>query len=68
MLKKELGLDEEDIIDLPILFKVIEEEEEEKKSIPRVAAYYPDMVQHIIKNLLKVHSHFDNLLILYMEN
>ncbi|XP_048054928.1 protein-arginine deiminase type-2 isoform X1 [Megalobrama amblycephala] len=50
VLKKELGLDEEDIIDLPILFKVMEEEEEEeeKKSIPRAAAYYPDMVNMIV--------------------
>ncbi len=51
MLKKELGLDDEDIIDLPILFKVLEE-----KTGPRAVAYYPDMVQHIFKNLLNVHS------------
>ncbi len=51
MLKKELGLDDEDIIDLPILFKVLEE-----KTVSRAVAYYPDMVQHIFKNLLNVHS------------
>ncbi|KAK2889509.1 hypothetical protein Q8A67_014884 [Cirrhinus molitorella] len=43
VLKKELGLDEEDIIDLPILFKVIEE-----KTGPRAVAYYPDMVNMIV--------------------
>uniref|UniRef100_A0A8B9HGN8 Peptidyl arginine deiminase, type II n=1 Tax=Astyanax mexicanus TaxID=7994 RepID=A0A8B9HGN8_ASTMX len=42
VLKKELGLDEEDIIDLPILFKVIPEEEN------RAVAYYPDMVNMIV--------------------
>lgn len=36
VLRKELGLDEEDIIDLPILFKVEDD--------IRAAAYYPDMV------------------------
>lgn len=60
MLKKELGLDDEDIIDLPILFKLIEE----KKMSTRAVAYYPDMVQHIIKDLLKVHSHLLFLLTL----
>lgn len=44
VLKKELGLDDEDIIDLPILFKVIEE----KDSVPRAVAYYPDMVNMIV--------------------
>ncbi|XP_067316408.1 protein-arginine deiminase type-2 isoform X2 [Pseudorasbora parva] len=44
VLKKELGLDDEDIIDLPILFKVIEEE----KTSPRAVAYYPDMVNMIV--------------------
>uniref|UniRef100_A0A671KBA3 protein-arginine deiminase n=1 Tax=Sinocyclocheilus anshuiensis TaxID=1608454 RepID=A0A671KBA3_9TELE len=43
MLKKELGLDDEDIIDLPILFKVLEE-----KTGPRAVAYYPDMVNMIV--------------------
>ncbi|KAM3877600.1 protein-arginine deiminase type-2 [Diretmus argenteus] len=45
VLKKELGLDDEDIIDLPILFKLLEEN--------RAAAYYPDMVNMIVlgKNL-----------------
>ncbi|XP_059415822.1 protein-arginine deiminase type-2-like isoform X2 [Carassius carassius] len=41
VLKKELGLDDEDIIDLPILFKVLEEE-------TRAVAYYPDMVNMIV--------------------
>ncbi|XP_062852683.1 protein-arginine deiminase type-2 [Trichomycterus rosablanca] len=46
VLKKELGLDEEDIIDLPVLFKVIPEE-------ARAVAFYPDMVNMIVlgKNL-----------------
>lgn len=39
MLKRELGLDDEDIIDLPILFKLVEDEKEY-----RAVAYYPDMV------------------------
>uniref|UniRef100_A0A671S342 protein-arginine deiminase n=1 Tax=Sinocyclocheilus anshuiensis TaxID=1608454 RepID=A0A671S342_9TELE len=43
VLKKELGLDDEDIIDLPILFKVLEE-----KTHPRAVAYYPDMVNMIV--------------------
>uniref|UniRef100_A0A673MBW8 protein-arginine deiminase n=1 Tax=Sinocyclocheilus rhinocerous TaxID=307959 RepID=A0A673MBW8_9TELE len=43
VLKKELGLDDEDIIDLPILFKVLEE-----KTDPRAVAYYPDMVNMIV--------------------
>ncbi|XP_036427000.1 protein-arginine deiminase type-2 isoform X2 [Colossoma macropomum] len=42
VLKKELGLDEDDIIDLPILFKVDTEEEN------RAVAYYPDMVNMIV--------------------
>ncbi|XP_022617089.1 protein-arginine deiminase type-2 isoform X1 [Seriola dumerili] len=47
VLKRELGLEEEDIIDLPILFKLSEEEEY------RAVAYYPDMVNMIVlgKNL-----------------
>lgn len=36
VLKRELGLDDDDIIDLPILFHVIEN---------RAVAYYPDMVR-----------------------
>lgn len=36
VLKRELGLDDDDIIDLPILFHVTEEN--------RAVAYYPDMV------------------------
>ncbi|XP_043097375.1 protein-arginine deiminase type-2 isoform X2 [Puntigrus tetrazona] len=43
VLKKELGLDDEDIIDLPILFKVLEE-----KNCSRAVAYYPDMVNMIV--------------------
>lgn len=46
VLKKELGLDDEDIIDLPILFKVMEEKNED--SVPRAVAYYPDMVNMIV--------------------
>ncbi|XP_055724534.1 protein-arginine deiminase type-2-like isoform X1 [Salvelinus fontinalis] len=44
VLKRELGLDDEDIIDLPILFHVMEN---------RAVAYYPDMVNMIVlgKNL-----------------
>ncbi|KAJ8259584.1 hypothetical protein GJAV_G00171120 [Gymnothorax javanicus] len=38
VLKRELGLEEEDIIDVPILFEL------EEKHL--VAAYYPDMVRH----------------------
>ncbi|KAK1795698.1 hypothetical protein P4O66_001188 [Electrophorus voltai] len=47
VLKKELGLDDEDIIDLPILFKVF------PKKNKRAAAYYPDMVNMLVlgKNL-----------------
>uniref|UniRef100_A0A3P9M6D8 protein-arginine deiminase n=1 Tax=Oryzias latipes TaxID=8090 RepID=A0A3P9M6D8_ORYLA len=47
VLKKELGLDDDDIIDLPILFKL------EKKNDGRVMAFYPDMVNMIVlgKNL-----------------
>uniref|UniRef100_A0A6Q2XYE8 protein-arginine deiminase n=1 Tax=Esox lucius TaxID=8010 RepID=A0A6Q2XYE8_ESOLU len=45
VLKRELGLDDDDIIDLPILFHVIEDN--------RAVAYYPDMVNMIVlgKNL-----------------
>ncbi|XP_071759947.1 protein-arginine deiminase type-2 isoform X1 [Centroberyx gerrardi] len=45
VLKRELGLDDEDIIDLPILFKLPE--------MNRAVAYYPDMVNMIVlgKNL-----------------
>lgn len=48
VLKKELGLDDEDIIDLPILFKLVEEDGQY-----RALAYYPDMVNMIVlgKNL-----------------
>ncbi|XP_067360653.1 protein-arginine deiminase type-2 isoform X2 [Channa argus] len=48
VLKRELGLDDEDIIDLPILFKLKEDETES-----RAVAYYPDMVNMIVlgKNL-----------------
>lgn len=49
VLKRELGLEEEDIIDLPILFKLVQEE----SGISRALAYYPDMVNMIVlgKNL-----------------
>lgn len=40
VLKRELGLEEEDIIDLPILFKLVKEE----CGTSRALAYYPDMV------------------------
>ncbi|KAJ7998665.1 hypothetical protein DPEC_G00207240 [Dallia pectoralis] len=45
VLKRELGLDDDDIIDLPILFHVLEDN--------RAVAYYPDMVNMIVlgKNL-----------------
>ncbi|XP_029006189.1 protein-arginine deiminase type-2 isoform X2 [Betta splendens] len=48
VLKRELGLDDEDIIDLPILFKL-----EEDKQVHRAVAFYPDMVNMIVlgKNL-----------------
>lgn len=48
VLKRELGLDDDDIIDLPILFKLVEEQEG-----TRAVAYYPDMVNMIVlgKNL-----------------
>jgi len=52
VLKRELGLDDDDIIDLPILFKLVrgeqkeqdEEEEEQEEQEYRAVAYYPDMV------------------------
>ncbi|XP_017264268.1 protein-arginine deiminase type-2 isoform X2 [Kryptolebias marmoratus] len=48
VLKRELGLDDDDIIDLPILFKMIKTKKEY-----RAVAYYPDMVNMIVlgKNL-----------------
>ena len=39
VLKRELGLDDDDIIDLPILFKLMEDN--------RAVAYYPDMVRAV---------------------
>ncbi|KAJ4927388.1 hypothetical protein JOQ06_015119, partial [Pogonophryne albipinna] len=55
VLKRELGLDDEDIIDLPILFKLVMEENDNKKAETelRAVAYYPDMVNMIVlgKNL-----------------
>ncbi|XP_076870355.1 protein-arginine deiminase type-2-like [Brachyhypopomus gauderio] len=42
VLKKELGLDEDDIIDLPILFKL------DSKQGNRAGAYYPDMVNMLV--------------------
>ncbi|KAF3856692.1 hypothetical protein F7725_017415 [Dissostichus mawsoni] len=46
VLKRELGLDDEDIIDLPILFKLVMEENDNNKAETelRAVAYYPDMV------------------------
>ncbi|GAA6096154.1 protein-arginine deiminase type-2 isoform X1, partial [Tachysurus ichikawai] len=41
VLKKELALDDEDIIDLPVLFKVVHEDK-------RAVAFYPDMVNMIV--------------------
>lgn len=51
VLKRELGLDDEDIIDLPILFSLTVEEESEAGY--RAVAFYPDMVNMIVlgKNL-----------------
>ncbi|KAG8007584.1 Protein-arginine deiminase type-4 [Nibea albiflora] len=48
VLKRELGLDDEDIIDVPILFRPWE-----NAAQPRAVAYYPDMVNMIVlgKNL-----------------
>ncbi|KAM4740580.1 protein-arginine deiminase type-2 isoform 2-T2 [Anableps anableps] len=48
VLKRELGLDDDDIIELPILFKLLNEMDE-----LRAVAYYPDMVNMIVlgKNL-----------------
>ncbi|KAK5912081.1 hypothetical protein CesoFtcFv8_001987 [Champsocephalus esox] len=55
VLKRELGLDDEDIIDLPILFKLVMEENDNNKAETelRAVAYYPDMVNMIVlgKNL-----------------
>ncbi|XP_075953113.1 protein-arginine deiminase type-2 [Anarhichas minor] len=50
VLKRELGLDDQDIIDLPILFKLVVQDEETEY---RAVAYYPDMVNMIVlgKNL-----------------
>lgn len=41
VLKRELGLDDEDIIDLPILFMLVAENDSDDI---RALAYYPDMV------------------------
>ncbi|XP_073324619.1 protein-arginine deiminase type-2 [Pagrus major] len=50
VLKRELGLDDKDIIDLPILFKLVTGSDETEY---RAVAYYPDMVNMIVlgKNL-----------------
>lgn len=45
VLKRELGLEDEDIIDLPILFKLLKDE-----MVARAVAYYPDMVCSVILN------------------
>ncbi|XP_022046877.1 protein-arginine deiminase type-2 [Acanthochromis polyacanthus] len=49
LLKRELGLDDDDIIDLPILFKLVQEMDYDSRAV----AYYPDMVNMIVlgKNL-----------------
>lgn len=46
VLTRELGLDDEDIIDLPILFKLLMEKNDNNKAETelRAVAYYPDMV------------------------
>ncbi|XP_068598420.1 protein-arginine deiminase type-2 [Brachionichthys hirsutus] len=51
VLKRELGLEDEDIIDLPILFKLVVGKD--KSTQFRAVAYYPDMVNMIVlgKNL-----------------
>lgn len=41
VLKRELGLEEEDIIDLPILFKLVKDSNDTLRAL----AYYPDMVR-----------------------
>ncbi|KAI4826726.1 hypothetical protein KUCAC02_030159 [Chaenocephalus aceratus] len=55
VLTRELGLDDEDIIDLPILFKLLMEKNDNNKAETelRAVAYYPDMVNMIVlgKNL-----------------
>ncbi|KAK5872064.1 hypothetical protein PBY51_012797 [Eleginops maclovinus] len=53
VLKRELGLDDEDIIDLPILFKLVMEDNKEAEAEFRAVAYYPDLVNMIVlgKNL-----------------
>ncbi|KAK1901796.1 Protein-arginine deiminase type-2 [Dissostichus eleginoides] len=52
VLKRELGLDDEDIIDLPILFKLVINNKKAETEL-RAVAYYPDMVNMIVlgKNL-----------------
>ncbi|XP_077387121.1 protein-arginine deiminase type-2 isoform X2 [Festucalex cinctus] len=49
VLKRELGLDDADIIDLPILFKLEQDIDHESRAV----AFYPDMVNMIVlgKNL-----------------
>ncbi|TMS18971.1 Protein-arginine deiminase type-2 [Larimichthys crocea] len=44
VLKKELGLDDEDIIDVPVLFNLVAEGEDVEEY--RALAYYPDMWQN----------------------
>ncbi|KAM7006037.1 protein-arginine deiminase type-2 [Tautogolabrus adspersus] len=50
VLKRELGLEDADIIDLPILFKLVTLKKESQR---KALAYYPDMVNMIVlgKNL-----------------
>ncbi|XP_074532255.1 protein-arginine deiminase type-2 [Halichoeres trimaculatus] len=45
VLKRELGLENADIIDLPILFKLVMSKKSRKK---KALAYYPDMVNMIV--------------------
>lgn len=51
VLKRELGLDDEDIIDLPILFTLVLEKDSDNI---RALAYYPDMVSsHMARIIFK---------------
>lgn len=51
VLKRELGLDDDDIIDLPILFTLVLEKDSDNI---RALAYYPDMVSsHMARIIFK---------------
>lgn len=56
LLKRELGLEDEDIIDLPILFKLLKDE-----MAARAVAYYPDMVCSVILTVTVIHLQSVNL-------